>query len=414
MEQIKKLLSLLLNKKRTMRVMLLIVFNLSLTACSTFPNPYDYNKEVVDKEDLIISPVELQETELLDVSIKVFDPGKLPEDTEEKRGLSTEIRNSEARYMPIHLKYTMQRSGYWGNVRVVPDNNDSSELLIKGKIVHSDGESIELVISAYDARNTLWFEKTYKETVRIDKRQNTEQEKTDNFQNLYNKISNDIIKQRQELTAKDITQIKQVSEMRFAQLMAPDAFANYLVTDKKGQYKIKKLPSVDDPMMKRVQSIKARDELLIDTMNNYYDIYYSDMWDSYDDWRKFRSEELDSLREIERKALAQKVIGAAAIIGAIALGASTNSDVRDRTGALRSVMIAGGGYSLYSGFKTSKETEINKEAIEELGLSFSTEIEPMVVDIDGKTLELTGSAEQQYSKWRNLLKEIYRNETGFE
>ena len=166
-------------------------------------------------------------------------------------------------------------------------------------------------------------------------------------------------------------------------------------------------------MIKRVQSIKARDELLIDTINNYYDIYYSDVWESYDNWRKYRSEEMQSMREIERKALTQKIIGAAAIIGAIALSASGNSEIRDRTGALRTVMLAGGTYSLVSGFKTSKETEINKEVIEELGGSFSMEVEPIEIDVKGKTMKLTGSAEQQYSKWRSLLKEIYKQETGF-
>jgi len=76
-------------------------------------------------------------------------------------------------------------------------------------------------------------------------------------------------------------------------------------------------------------------------------------------------------------------------------------------------MIAGGGYSIYKGFETSKESEINKEAIEELGESFSTEIEPLVIDVDGKTTKLTGSAEQQYTKWKKLLNKIYHKETGF-
>ena len=195
--------------------------------------------------------------------------------------------------------------------------------------------------------------------------------------------------------------------------MAPELYSDYIKKENNGLYKLYRLPSADDPMIRRIRSIKTRDEMLVDTINNYYDIYYTDMWESYDNWRRFRSEELETIRDIENKALAQKIIGIAAIVGAIALGASSNSDVVNRTGALRTVMIAGGGYALYSGIQTSKESEINKEAIEELGESFAIEVEPIVIDIDGKTTKLTGSADQQYSKWKYLLKEIYHKETGF-
>ena len=36
----------------------------------------------------------------------------------------------------------------------------------------------------------------------------------------------------------------------------------------------------------------------------------------------------------------------------------------------------------------------------------------MVVDVEGRTLQLKGSAEQQNSEWRQLLRELYENETG--
>ena len=362
----------------------------------------------------VIARHEINNKELLDVSIKMFDPGKLPEDKDDKRGLSEEIRKAEARYMPIHLKYTMQRTGYWGNVRVVPGANEGSEIQIEGKILKSNGEDISINIKVKDSTDRLWFEKKYSQTVTLEERGHTEPEKRDSFQDIYNQISNDIIEYRKKLTQKEITQIKQIAELRFAKYMAPSTFGRYIAKDKDSQYKLVRLPSEDDPMMKRINAIKSRDELMLDTINNYYDIYYTDMWEAYDNWRKFRSEEMDAIREIDRKALTQKVIGAAAIIGAIALGASGNKDVRDRSGTLRSIMIAGGGYALYQGFQTSKDTEINKESIEELGSSFSSEVEPMVIDIEGKTTKLTGSAEQQYSQWKHLLKKIYQKETGFD
>jgi len=47
-----------------------------------------------------------------------------------------------------------------------------------------------------------------------------------------------------------------------------------------------------------------------------------------------------------------------------------------------------------------------------LGDSFQAEVQPMVVDVEGRTLQLKGSAEEQYAEWRRLLKELYENETG--
>ena len=35
----------------------------------------------------------------------------------------------------------------------------------------------------------------------------------------------------------------------------------------------------------------------------------------------------------------------------------------------------------------------------------------MVVDVEGRTLQLRGSAEQQYEEWRRL-RDLYENETG--
>ena len=407
----------MLNKEgsiqRSFQSIIIILIIMLFSGCSSVHDPYHYG-DIEHGVKPVIAQHEIKNKDLLDVSIIMFDPGKLPEDEEERRGLSEEIRKAEARYMPVHLKYTMQRTGYWGNVRVLPEENEGSEIQIEGKILESNGEQIKVAIRVSDATGKLWFEKEYSQAVTVEQRGHTEPEKRDSFQDVYNTISNDIIEYRRKLTAGEVSRIKQVAQIRFAKYMAPATFSNYLKKDRDGIYQLVRLPAEDDPMIKRVKAVKARDNLLQDTINNYYDIYYSDMWESYDNWRKFRSEEMATIREIDRKALTQKVIGAAAIIGAIALGASSNQDVRDRTGALRSIMIAGGGYALYQGFQTSKETEINKESIEELGASFSSEVEPMVIDIEGKTTKLTGSAEQQYAQWKQLLRKIYQQETGFD
>ena len=377
-----------------------------LGGCATVPG-----KQVEDQVAPLMAPQEFGDHELLNVSIKVFDPGELPEKIDKRAGLSPEIREAEARFIPIHLKYSMQRTGYWGAVRIVPDDDDGAEVLVRGKIEFSDGESLVLTVEAQDSRNVLWFRKTYAETALPNEHLGTEPEKEDTFQDLFNKIANDLTEYRNRLTLGDILEIQRVAELRYGQLMAPDVYGQYLSNDKNNRLHIVHLPAANDFMMERVRSIRSRDNMLIDAINGYYEAYYLDLWEPYTNWRQFRSEEVAIMRQIERDALRRKLLGVAAIAGAIAIG-SNSSNNSAATDTLQQVMVVGGAYSIYTGIQKSQEVVINKEVIEELGVSFSSEVEPLVIEVEGETFRLTGSAEEQYAKWREILKQIYARETG--
>ena len=374
--------------------------------------PHIPGTQVRDHVAPIMAHEELNEQELLNVSIMIFDPGQLPDSEEKRRGLSPEIREAESRFVPVHLKYTMQRTGYWGAVRIVPDDDNGSEVLISGKIEYSDGESAALTVEVTDSRNIVWFRKTYAETSRPVEHNGTEPEKHDTFQDLFNTIANDIAAYRNQLHPREVEQIRQTAELRYGAEMAPDVFDRYLAMDSRKRITLVHLPSPDDPMLARVRNIKARDDMLIDAINGYYEAYYRDLWEPYSNWRKFRTDEVLVMRKLEREALTQQILGVASIVGAIALGASSSYDTRVRTASLQNVMIAGGAYAVYSGTQKRAESVINKEAIEELGTSFSSEAEPLVIEVEGESIRLTGTAEQQYARWRQLLRELYIKETG--
>lgn len=114
--------------------------------------------EVADGVKPVIATQELESSELLDVAIVVFDSEELTDKEIRELGLSKEIRQAEERYVPIHLKYTMQRTGQWGSVRVAPAENDA-HVQVTGTITHSDGERLTLEIKAFDARGIQWFKK---------------------------------------------------------------------------------------------------------------------------------------------------------------------------------------------------------------------------------------------------------------
>jgi len=124
------------------------------------------------------------------------------------------------------------------------------------------------------------------------------------------------------------------------------------------------------------------------------------------------SEEAASKKEIQREATNRKLLGVAVIAGAIALdvlGGGSGSSTR----SLRNLMIVGGTAAVASGFSKGKEAQIHVDAIKELDESFNSEVAPMVVDVEGNVVRLTGSAEAQYRNWQRMMRQIYASETGF-
>jgi hypothetical protein len=379
------------------------------SGCSTLGLRRDIGSEVT----LHSAPTEIPEDRLLDVWIELFDPGTLPKSREDASGLSMDIRQAESRYLPVALRDTMEKSGYWGAVRVVPRGTQGGELVVRGTILASDGERLELRITALDATGREWFSRTYESAkVKAEAYAASGQAPVEPFQPVYNRIANDLASFRAGLTPGEIATIRRVAQLRFAADIAPDAFTGYLQRDDKGNDSVTHLPANDDPMYRRVQAIRERDFLLIDTLNGYFDNFYREMQQPYSDWRRSRCDESASLHEIQQDALKRKLLGVAAIVGAIAIEAVGNGRRAASTGVLRDAMVLGGVYAIKTGFDKDSETGIHRDAIKELGDSFSSEARPLVVEVEGQAHELTGSAEVQFAKWRALLKQIYATETG--
>ena len=352
---------------------------------------------------------ELPESQLLDVGILTFNLGTTSEVTQEDEGIFPVIRNAESRYFPVHLKNTMQKTGYWGAVRVIPKRTDAVDVLVTGEILTSDGETLEVRIDAYDSTARRWFSHVYEGELEVESYDQHARGDHDPFQDLYNAIANDLARYKASLDASEVQNIRRVSELRFAAWLAPDAFRPYLTEDEDGIWHVNRMPARDDPMLTRVLQIREREYMLIDTVTAHYEHFYADMWDPYVGWRKSRVEEVNAKRELQRKAWTRKILGGALIAGAIAVDILAGGN---NTASIRNVMLIGGAVAMKSGFDLAGQTEIHEDAIRELGVSFESEVKPLVVEVGGETVELTGSAETQYGNWRRLLKSIYFTETG--
>lgn len=349
---------------------------------------------------------EIPEELLLDVGIAVFDPGL--DDYDEDELVYPEVRRAEARYMPNILSQAMEQSGAWGAVRVVPDSEQITDLMIQGRIVHSDGEYLSLHITAVDARGVQWLDQDYTAYASRYAYQNTTRYKQDAFQAVYNSIANDLLQQLENLSDEEVSTVRMVTEMRFARNFSPEAFDAYLEQDARENFELVRLPARDDPMLERVREIRERDYMFVDTLQVYFDNFDQEMAGPYQEWRKLSYEEAVALRELRAESRRRLLAGGAAILAGIAGAASDDAYAR----SAGSVAIIGGGYLLKSGLEKRAEAEIHVEALEEIGMSLEAEITPQVIELEDRTVTLSGNVQEQYDQWRQLLLEIYQAEMG--
>jgi hypothetical protein len=350
---------------------------------------------------------EIPQEELLDVGITIFNPGLPPEGQPVPDDVFPELRTAEARYQAIQLMETMQSTGQWGAVRVLPAGYGSTDLRVSGTILLSTGHKLALDIWAMDAREKVWFERRYRTEADEAVYLGSEVSRRDPFQSIYDVISNDLLEARSKLRAGELQEIRQVSRLQFAANLAPEPFEDYLTTDKKGRTRVKRLPAHKDPMMARVDTIRASENLFIDTLDQNFAAFFARMEAPYASWRKYTYEEEKAYKALKRKALTQQILGGLAILGAALVdsGSPVASVARDAA-------MIGGMAAIHAGIATSKEAKIHAEAIRELAASVETELAPIVIEVRGQTLRLSGSAETQYQEWQRLMREIWAAETG--
>ena len=363
---------------------------------------------------------EIPSDELLDVGVHILDAG-VPKEVEDdpdladKKRIYPEIRRAEARYIAMQLRDTLEDTGHWGTARVVPASVDSFDVTVDGEILESNGALLKLMVTVRDATGKVWFAKreyegradtrAYKDGYNADR---------DPFENVYVAIANDLLAARSTRAGAELENIRRVSELRFAADFAPVAFSQYLQKNPKtGEYKVLRLPAEDDVLVQRIKQIRERDYDMIDTVSENYAAFSERLEEPYTSWRRYTYDEIVAEEKLKAQARNRMILGAAAVAAAVLIPDSCSSSNCDRvTDAARYGGVAGGVAAVVSGYKKREEAKIHTESLKEISGSFQTETAPLVVDVEGRTLRLTGTAEEQYAEWRRLLHELYREETG--
>jgi hypothetical protein len=353
---------------------------------------------------------EVPEERLLDVGIGVFDPGLSERDRERlvSQGLSPELRRAEGRFAAFHLKKTMEGTGHWGAVRVLPGPGEGLDVYVSGRIVESNGKRLELEVEAVDGTGRRWLERRYKAEADVAAYQRDRVAPLEPFQELYNRIANDLLAARDQLSDAEIVTVRRAATVRFAAELAPEAFAPYLKTGNSGRYALVGFPAEGDPMVRRVSDIRDRDQMLVDTLNEHYLSFYERMATPYANWRQNSYDEQVALDRINRESLLKKVLGGAAIVAGTILGGSDSQGKR----TAGDVAMIGGMLAVRAGFQQSAEKAMHVAALKELAMSADGEVAPLLVEVEGQQVRLTGSAEKQFTEWRELLRRVFAIETG--
>ena len=326
----------------------------------------------------------------IDVAINVFDV-RVDESEALEFGewIFTEIRHNESYYLPYVLRNTLLEANQWGAVRVLPSNDPSVDLQIKGSVLASDGKQIVLHVIATDSAGRVWLNQEYADiAIESDFPADTRYSQgspfdsttfVEPFQDIYNQISNSLVEFRQNLTEQQIINLKRISQMVYATDLAPESFQRNLIKDEESQLlSLVSLPAKEDPMIERVNDMRVRHHLFIDTVDEYYASLFEKMQPAYVLWRKYSFERINE--ELESRSIPY--------------------DYQDYGRSGRYLTLT----QRYDRYRWSKIFEMEYQ---DISAGFNNEVAPAILTLNEEVHGLSGTMEEQYIQWRRILRQLF-------
>jgi len=362
---------------------------LLIAACAAAPEPAHSGPPPVGTVSLLTSANPPAQAQAFDIGVLVFASVAGDEEiTRTGAEIFSQIRKTETQYLPVALRITLAASNQWGVVRVLPDADPSLDLTIEGTILRSNGSDLVLHIRAVDSTGGVWLERDYADTARVADYPDAAPMLLDRgltfgadpFQDIYMAIANDLLAVRQGLTQAALDGIHNVSKLRYASDLSPEAFSRYLAEDEQGLLSATRLPASNDPLLRNVADIRARNEIFIDTIDEYYEALYQDLKSIYDIWRQYSFEQVSEER---------------------------NSLERARSGNTNS----GSFEAISQNYNRYKWSKIFEQEFVALASGFVSETAPAVLELSRNVNGLSGPVEEQYAQWRVLLRSLFEIET---
>lgn len=350
----------------------------------------------------------IQPEALLDVAIPPLNNGLAL--TDEEDTVFPEVRHAESVYFSNQLAKTMEKSGAWGAVRVVPSSEVVMDVYVTGTILQSDGETLDIEIVVYDTSGRQWLRERHKKVVGKYTYDRRLKSLADPFQNVFTMVANSVLAARERLSNEDAVQLRQLSELRFAREFSPEAFGDYIGESKNGILTINRLPAENDSLLERIDMIRERDNLYVDTMQDYYDVFSREMHLPYQDFRRASYDSVVKARQLRKKGNRQVMVGIAGILGGI-YGRLSSGNLMAFDASTSAAAV--GGYALKAGLQSKQRAAEQTERVAEMGSSLEAVIQPQVIALEDRSVTLTGTVESQYGQWREMLLRIYEQERTF-
>lgn len=319
-----------------------------------------------------IPTVDAQSAVPLNVSIAAFDPG-VPEDQSVYRDLEIfpRIREIEAMLLPFALRQSLLETGQWGAVRIVPEPDDDAELLVTGSIGQSDGQNLALTVRAVDASGRVWLDKTF-----------TGSPESKQF---YTAIAAELADARAQLADKTLSNVLEISLLRYGIRLAPSAFTGYLNQAEDGTFVIKRLPASNDPMLARIKLVRETEYVITDAVDEKFRELYAEIASVHELWREYRRRNVEYQNSNASRALETRLDAPRGSYEAIK--------------------------NLYDNYKRDR---IIAQEQDSLAVAFTNEVGPKVEAMEARVAELEVWVDRKYAQWYRLLEGLFEAETGFE
>ncbi|MEM7366848.1 MAG: hypothetical protein AAF525_22770, partial [Pseudomonadota bacterium] len=298
----------------------------------------------------------------LSINVVVFDY-----DVPER--LLAPIREAESGYMAVTLANVLQDSGQWAGVYVLPIANEYSEVQVRARILHSDASLLHLQVAVHDAMGRVWIDRGYRAQMADEAYGTDALPESEVFAHLYHQIANDVAAFQRSLAPSDRQDTRQVSMMRFAETLAPNAFSGYLGTSEiriddalRTVYELEGLPARDDPVFRQVQEIQVREQAIVELIDTQYRRFHQDLLSVYPYWRRYLFELSGDAGERRRES--------------------------------------GNWAATEAVYRQYEEARLNEDRLRVLTKSFRDESRSTSAELEGTVVELSGSLAQQYERWR--------------
>ncbi|WP_439100945.1 hypothetical protein [Congregibacter sp.] len=315
----------------------------------------------------------------LDVGIAVFDQGL--DNRQEGTRVFPTVRKAESLLIPVTLSTYLENSGAWGAVRVVHSADVFMPLLVEGEILRADGAVLELQVRLRAADGELLLDRIYRDEA--NSADYPVKAGGEPFEDIYRAISNDLLAMGQSLSDNRRQTLQRLALMRFAAGLSPASFDRFVAVTEQGRYALLSFPAEGDPMLQRLARVRRQDDLFIDAVDEQYSDLRGEVEDSYALWREYNYE-LQRFGDDYRSTAAERKLNAR----------------RGSYAAMQQV------YASY------RKVKIQEEDLRQLVKGFSGESLETVLEVDDGVFRLSGSVQDRYLQWRQILTRINALETG--